>query len=107
MIVKSKGRPVQNRVKVIKEKQAEQPKPPTEAEDERDKSAVKPKKEQTAFPVVITILLLIPLLLVMSVGFFICWRKNGMYDNKAKDCCRKKERKINSQSSLKKYKLIK
>uniref|UniRef100_H2TEM4 Peptidylglycine alpha-amidating monooxygenase n=1 Tax=Takifugu rubripes TaxID=31033 RepID=H2TEM4_TAKRU len=43
--------------------------------DEREAS-----KEQTALPVLITVLLLVPLLLIVSTGLFICWRRNGKHD---------------------------
>lgn len=73
----------------IQEKQAvaQQPQPQEEAEEEKDKSAAKPNGEQGALPAIITILLLVPLLLVISIGVFICWRKNSMYDNKAMGQC--------------------
>uniref|UniRef100_A0A3Q4BBV5 Copper type II ascorbate-dependent monooxygenase C-terminal domain-containing protein n=1 Tax=Mola mola TaxID=94237 RepID=A0A3Q4BBV5_MOLML len=59
-------------------------------EKEKNKNAAKVNRGQAALPAIITILLLIPLLLVISIGVFICWRKNSMYDNKliihAKSC---------------------
>ncbi|XP_061656865.1 peptidyl-glycine alpha-amidating monooxygenase A [Syngnathoides biaculeatus] len=46
-------------------------------QDEKKNIVPNPKKQQGLLPVVITVLLLIPLLLVMSIGVFICWRKNN------------------------------
>lgn len=66
----------------IKEKQQLQPH--ATAEEEKNKNAAKVNRGQAALPAIITILLLIPLLLVISIGVFICWRKNSMYDNKAR-----------------------
>lgn len=72
----------------IQQKQtvAQQPRPQEEAEEEK-KSVPKPNKEQGVLPAIITTLLLIPLLLVISIGVFICWRKNSMYDTKAMRQC--------------------
>uniref|UniRef100_A0A671VU75 Peptidylglycine alpha-amidating monooxygenase n=1 Tax=Sparus aurata TaxID=8175 RepID=A0A671VU75_SPAAU len=69
----------------IQEKQsvAQQPQPQVEAEEKKSKSAAKPIREQGVLPAIITTLLLIPLLLVITIGVFICWRKNGMYDNRS------------------------
>ncbi|XP_059213352.1 peptidyl-glycine alpha-amidating monooxygenase B isoform X1 [Centropristis striata] len=63
----------------IQEKQtvAEQPPAQEETEVEKKKSAVKPNRGQGALPAIITTLLLVPLLLVISIGLFICWRKNN------------------------------
>lgn len=82
MFVQTKMRPEHNMTAAIQQKQAvsQQPRP---EEEEKDKSAAKPSREQGALPAIITILLLIPLLVVISIGVFICWRKKGMYDNKA------------------------
>lgn len=68
----------------IKEKQQLQPQPT--AEEEKNKIAAKVNQGQAALPAIITVLLLIPLLLVISIGVFICWRKNSMFDNKAHIC---------------------
>ncbi|XP_019750127.1 peptidyl-glycine alpha-amidating monooxygenase B isoform X2 [Hippocampus comes] len=51
-------------------------------DEEKKKTVPHPNKEQGLLPVVITLLLLIPLLLVISVGVFICWRKNNRYEVK-------------------------
>lgn len=82
--VQTKVRPEHNMSKTaaIQEKQTAvlQPQPQKEAkgeEEEKKKSAPKPKKEQGVLPAIITTLLLIPLLLVISIGVFICWRKNN------------------------------
>ncbi|XP_074474039.1 peptidyl-glycine alpha-amidating monooxygenase isoform X1 [Sebastes fasciatus] len=83
--VQTKVRPEHNMSKTaaIQEKQTAvlQPQPQKEAkeeeEEEEKKSAPKPKKEQGVLPAIITTLLLIPLLLVISIGVFICWRKNN------------------------------
>ncbi|XP_070844391.1 peptidyl-glycine alpha-amidating monooxygenase isoform X1 [Chaetodon trifascialis] len=85
MYVQTKVRPEHNMTKIapIQAKQtlAEQPQPQEEAE-EKKKSAAKPNKQQGVLPVVITTLLLIPLLLVISIGVFICWRKNNQCEVK-------------------------
>ncbi|XP_039635335.1 peptidyl-glycine alpha-amidating monooxygenase isoform X3 [Perca fluviatilis] len=78
--VQSKVRPEHNMSKTaaIQEKQtvARQPQPQEEKEEEK-KSAAKPNKEWGVLPAIITTLLLIPLLVVISIGVFICWRKNN------------------------------
>ncbi|XP_037121689.1 peptidyl-glycine alpha-amidating monooxygenase B isoform X3 [Syngnathus acus] len=51
-------------------------------ENEKKKTVPQPKKEHGFLPVAIMVLLLIPLLLVISVGVFICWRKNNRYEVK-------------------------
>lgn len=70
----------------IPEKQtvAKDPHPQEEAVVEMKKktTAAKPNGEQGVLPAIITTLLLIPLLVVISIGVFIFWRKNSMYDNK-------------------------
>lgn len=59
----------------------QQPHPQEGAEKEEDKkkTAAKANRVSGVLPVIITTLLLIPLLLVISVGLFICWRRNSMY----------------------------
>uniref|UniRef100_A0A8C9XVF5 Peptidylglycine alpha-amidating monooxygenase n=1 Tax=Sander lucioperca TaxID=283035 RepID=A0A8C9XVF5_SANLU len=78
--VQTKVRPEHNMSKTaaIQEKQtvAQQPQPQEENEEEK-KSAAKPNKEWGVLPAIITTLLLIPLLVVISIGVFICWRKNS------------------------------
>ncbi|XP_078127943.1 peptidyl-glycine alpha-amidating monooxygenase B isoform X2 [Sander vitreus] len=78
--VQTKVRPEHNMSKTaaIQEKQtvAQQPQP-QEEKDEEKKSAAKPNKEWGVLPAIITTLLLIPLLVVISIGVFICWRKNN------------------------------
>ncbi|KAM9793535.1 peptidyl-glycine alpha-amidating monooxygenase isoform X4 [Syngnathus typhle] len=51
-------------------------------ENEKKKTVPHPKKEHGFLPVAIMVLLLIPLLLVITVGVFICWRKNNRYEVK-------------------------
>ncbi|XP_049594405.1 peptidyl-glycine alpha-amidating monooxygenase B isoform X2 [Syngnathus scovelli] len=51
-------------------------------ENEKKKTVPHPKKGHGFLPVAIMVLLLIPLLLVISVGVFICWRKNNRYEVK-------------------------
>uniref|UniRef100_A0A7N6FH99 Peptidylglycine alpha-amidating monooxygenase n=1 Tax=Anabas testudineus TaxID=64144 RepID=A0A7N6FH99_ANATE len=51
----------------------------TETNSVKKKIAAKPNREAGVLPAIITTLLLIPLLLVVSVGLFICWRRNSMY----------------------------
>ncbi|KAM9338178.1 peptidyl-glycine alpha-amidating monooxygenase B [Symphorus nematophorus] len=87
MLVQSKSRPERNMTKTaaIQEKQtvAQQPQRQEEAEKEKQKSAAKPNREQGVLPAIITTLLLIPLLLVISIGLFICWRKNNRCEVKS------------------------
>lgn len=78
VIVKAEVRPQPNRTAAVDEKAsaAVQPHAPEEEEQkEREASG-----EQTALPVLITVLLLVPLLLIISTGLFICWRRNGKHD---------------------------
>ncbi|XP_075935621.1 peptidylglycine alpha-amidating monooxygenase isoform X1 [Anarhichas minor] len=79
--VRTKVRPEHNMSKsaAIQEKQTVslQPQPQEEAEEEKKKSAAKPNREHGVLPAIITTLLLIPLLVVISIGLFICWRKNN------------------------------
>uniref|UniRef100_A0A671VQY3 Peptidylglycine alpha-amidating monooxygenase n=1 Tax=Sparus aurata TaxID=8175 RepID=A0A671VQY3_SPAAU len=85
MFVQTKAMPEHKKTAAIQEKQsvAQQPQPQVEAEEKKSKSAAKPIREQGVLPAIITTLLLIPLLLVITIGVFICWRKNGMYDNRS------------------------
>lgn len=85
MFVQTKAMPEHKKTAAIQEKQsvAQQPQPQVEAEEKKSKSAAKPIREQGVLPAIITTLLLIPLLLVITIGVFICWRKNGMHDNRA------------------------
>ena len=86
--VQTKLRPEHNTLKtaVVKEKQgvAQQPQAKketeTEEEEEKKKSVVKTKRGEGVLPAVITTLLLVPLLLVISIGVFICWRRNRTYE---------------------------
>lgn len=83
----TKMRPEHNVTAVGPEKQAavKQLRPQEETEvEEKKKSAAKPNKETGVLPAVITTLLLIPLLLVVSVGLFICWRRNSTCDSSAR-----------------------
>lgn len=66
----------------IQEKQtvAEQSEPLVKVEEM--KSAPKSTEKKGVLPAVITTLLLVPLLLVVIVGVFMCWRKNSTYDVK-------------------------
>ncbi|XP_049459964.1 peptidyl-glycine alpha-amidating monooxygenase isoform X2 [Epinephelus fuscoguttatus] len=79
--VQTKVRPEHNMSKTaaVQEKQtvALQPQPQQETEEEKKKNAAKSNRGQGVLPAIITTLLLIPLLLVISVGVFICWRKNN------------------------------
>ncbi|KAK9533057.1 hypothetical protein VZT92_010410 [Zoarces viviparus] len=79
--VRTKVRPEHNMSKTaaIQEKQTVslQPQPQEKAEEEKKKSAAKPNREHAVLPAIITTLLLIPLLVVISIGLFICWRKNN------------------------------
>ncbi|XP_033503075.1 peptidyl-glycine alpha-amidating monooxygenase isoform X1 [Epinephelus lanceolatus] len=79
--VQTKVRPEHNMSKTaaVQEKQtvALQPQPQQETEEEKKKNAAKSNRGQGVLPAIITTLLLVPLLLVISVGVFICWRKNN------------------------------
>uniref|UniRef100_A0A3B4YKI1 Peptidylglycine alpha-amidating monooxygenase n=1 Tax=Seriola lalandi dorsalis TaxID=1841481 RepID=A0A3B4YKI1_SERLL len=82
-IIQTKLRPEHNMSKTaaVQEKQAvAQPPQPQkqreEDEDEKKKSAVKSNRGGGVLPAIITTLLLIPLVLVISIGVFICWRRN-------------------------------
>ncbi|KAM9306556.1 peptidyl-glycine alpha-amidating monooxygenase B [Pholidichthys leucotaenia] len=82
--VQAKVKPDHNMSKTaaIKEKQTvvQQPQPQgktKEEEEEEKKSAVKPNSGDRVLPAIITTLLLVPLLLVIAIGVFICWRKNN------------------------------
>lgn len=89
MFVQTKMRPEHNASTALQEKQhnTEQPQSQKELEGEKDKSAPKASRGQSVLPAVLTILLLIPLLLVIAIGAFICWRKNSMCGNKAMMQC--------------------
>ncbi|XP_026195851.1 peptidyl-glycine alpha-amidating monooxygenase A [Anabas testudineus] len=54
-----------------------------EMEEVKKKIAAKPNREAGVLPAIITTLLLIPLLLVVSVGLFICWRRNNRFESKS------------------------
>uniref|UniRef100_A0A8C2X0S0 Peptidylglycine alpha-amidating monooxygenase n=1 Tax=Cyclopterus lumpus TaxID=8103 RepID=A0A8C2X0S0_CYCLU len=56
----------------IQEKQTVSLQPEPQEEEKK-----KPIRGQGVLPAIITTLLLVPLLLVMSVGVFVCWRKNN------------------------------
>uniref|UniRef100_A0A8C6S9X4 Peptidylglycine alpha-amidating monooxygenase n=1 Tax=Neogobius melanostomus TaxID=47308 RepID=A0A8C6S9X4_9GOBI len=51
--------------------------------DEKNKVDAKPDKNPSVFPAVMTILLLVPLLLVVVMGAFICYRKRNQFEVKA------------------------
>lgn len=87
MFVQTKVKTKQNvTTAATQEKQvvAQQPEPQENLEKEKNKISEKPSREQGALPAVITVLLLTPLLVVISIGVYICRRKNGMYDNRAR-----------------------
>ncbi|KAI9547210.1 hypothetical protein NQZ68_020031, partial [Dissostichus eleginoides] len=50
---------------------------------EKKKSAAQPSRGQAVLPAIITTLLLVPLLLLLSTGLFICWRKNNRCEVKS------------------------
>ncbi|XP_022600169.1 peptidyl-glycine alpha-amidating monooxygenase isoform X1 [Seriola dumerili] len=83
-IIQTKLRPEHNMSTpaAVQEKQtvAQLPQPQKqkeEEEDEKKKSAAKPNRGGGVLPAIITTLLLIPLVLVISIGVFICWRRNN------------------------------
>ncbi|XP_035463743.2 peptidyl-glycine alpha-amidating monooxygenase B isoform X1 [Scophthalmus maximus] len=87
--VQTKLRPKHNASKTAanQEKQnvAQQPQPQREEEEKvqeeeeekKKKSAAKPIRGGGVLPAVITTLLLVPLVLVISISVFICWRRNN------------------------------
>uniref|UniRef100_A0AAQ5Z936 Peptidylglycine alpha-amidating monooxygenase n=1 Tax=Amphiprion ocellaris TaxID=80972 RepID=A0AAQ5Z936_AMPOC len=81
--VRTNVRPERNMSKTaaVKEMQSVSQQTQSEAKaKEEKKSAAKPNTADGVLPAIITTLLLIPLLVVISIGLFICWRKNSMYD---------------------------
>ncbi|XP_029025575.1 peptidyl-glycine alpha-amidating monooxygenase isoform X2 [Betta splendens] len=85
LFVQSKMRPEHNvsKTAVAPEKQiADQQPPPHAAAEEKEKSSAKANGEAGVVPAIITTLLLVPLVLVVSVGLLICWRRNGRYKGK-------------------------
>ncbi|XP_029372425.1 peptidyl-glycine alpha-amidating monooxygenase B-like [Echeneis naucrates] len=84
-IVQTKLRPEHNKTAAFQEKQnkAQQPPPQKEEkEEEEKKSGAKHNRGQGLLPAIITTLLLVPLLLVISLGVIICWRKNNQCEVK-------------------------
>ncbi|XP_040915603.1 peptidyl-glycine alpha-amidating monooxygenase isoform X2 [Toxotes jaculatrix] len=80
--VQTKVRPEHNvsKTAAIQEKQtaAKQPRPQEETkEEEKKKNTAKANREGGVLPAIITTLLLIPLVVVVSIGAFICWRRNN------------------------------
>lgn len=59
--------------------QKPQPQEGAAKEEEKKKTAAKPNRVSGVLPAIITTLLLIPLMLVISIGLFVCWRRNSMY----------------------------
>uniref|UniRef100_A0A8C5HTY1 Peptidylglycine alpha-amidating monooxygenase n=1 Tax=Gouania willdenowi TaxID=441366 RepID=A0A8C5HTY1_GOUWI len=66
----SKTAPIQEKQSVAQQNQLQA----------EEKSEVLPIREKGVLPAVITTLLLIPLVLVISMGVFLCWRKKSMFD---------------------------
>ncbi|XP_074546068.1 peptidyl-glycine alpha-amidating monooxygenase A isoform X2 [Halichoeres trimaculatus] len=95
-IIQTKVRPESNASKtaVVHQKQSESlppPPPPQQKavkaeeveEEKKKKGETRPVKEQGVLPAVITTLLLVPLVLVISVGLFVCWRRNNRCEVKS------------------------
>ncbi|XP_053729622.1 peptidyl-glycine alpha-amidating monooxygenase isoform X3 [Synchiropus splendidus] len=84
-IIKTKLIPGPNESKpvAIKEKQILVQQPEAHTEPPELKKEKKLDESQGALPVVITTLLLVPLVLVIALGVFICWRKNNRYEVKS------------------------
>lgn len=84
LFVQSKVRPEHNvsKTAAAPEMQTADQQPPDHqaAAEEKEKSAAKPNRESAVVPAIVTTLLLVPLVLVVSVGLFICWRRNSTYD---------------------------
>lgn len=91
-IVQTKLRPEHNVSKsaAVQEKQTvvQQPQPQQKGKEdeekegeEKKKSAAKLNRGEGLLPAIITTLLLVPLVLVISIGVFICWKRNSTYDS--------------------------
>lgn len=81
-VVQTKVKQDTSKTAAIQEKQTvvQKTQPQLEADKER-KSPAKLNKGERVLPVIITTLLLIPLVVVISIGVFISWRKKSMYEN--------------------------
>ncbi|XP_047425232.1 peptidyl-glycine alpha-amidating monooxygenase isoform X2 [Mugil cephalus] len=85
-IVQTKLKPdhkISNPAAIQGKQTVNQPAPQRVGNEEKKESAAKPNKEGGLLPAVITTLLLIPLVVVISVGVFICWRKNNRCEVKS------------------------
>ncbi|XP_023142064.2 peptidyl-glycine alpha-amidating monooxygenase B isoform X1 [Amphiprion ocellaris] len=89
--VRTNVRPERNMSKTaaVKEMQSVSQQTQSEAKaKEEKKSAAKPNTADGVLPAIITTLLLIPLLVVISIGLFICWRKNNRCEVKTEPSSR-------------------
>lgn len=81
MFVQTKGRTKQNVTAAeVKEKQQQQQLPEQEQAESQQKvkmSAVPGRGRQGALPTIITVLLLSPLVVLVSVGIYLCRRNSG------------------------------
>ncbi|XP_044030772.1 peptidyl-glycine alpha-amidating monooxygenase isoform X4 [Siniperca chuatsi] len=80
--VQTKVRPEHNMSKTAAIQEKQTVAHPVEQAQEEKKSAAQPNREQGVLPAIVTTLLLIPLLVVISIGVFICWRKNNRCEAK-------------------------
>ncbi|KAM4528176.1 peptidyl-glycine alpha-amidating monooxygenase B isoform 1-T1 [Odontesthes bonariensis] len=76
--VQTKMKPDQNNSKTaaIQEKQTVAQQSESGVEDEEKKKSEKSNRDNGVLPAIISTLLLLPLLLVIFIGVFMCWRKN-------------------------------
>ena len=80
--VQTKMKPDQNisKTAAIQEKQTVAQQSESRVEVEEKKSSEKSNRVDSVLPAIISTLLLLPLLLVIFIGVFMCLRKNSMYD---------------------------
>uniref|UniRef100_A0A3Q1EPX4 Peptidylglycine alpha-amidating monooxygenase n=2 Tax=Acanthochromis polyacanthus TaxID=80966 RepID=A0A3Q1EPX4_9TELE len=89
--VRTNVRPDRNMSKTAAVKEMQSVSHQTQSEataKEEKKSAAKPNTADSVLPAIITTLLLIPLLVVISIGLFICWRKNNRCEVKTEPSTR-------------------
>lgn len=78
MFVQTKGRTKQNVSGAeVKEKQVVPEPDQTESKEKMKMSAVPERGKQGALPTIITVLLLSPLVVLVSVGIYLCRRNSG------------------------------
>lgn len=84
MFVQTKGRTKQNVSGVeVKEKQLVPEQDQAESKEKMKMSAVRDRETQGALPTIITVLLLSPLVVLVSIGIYLCRRNSGMSHNQS------------------------